>query len=226
MRAEPIEAVIFDLDDTLIDRGASIHAYAGQLARDFGDRLSITEPHTLAAELIRIDRNGYNRERAQDIAAHAMWRQAPEPALIAEHWSLHMAVLAQPRAGLAATIDALERAGLRLGIVSNGPTLKQRRKVETLGLAQRVGTLLISDELGIAKPDERIFRLAASQLGVEPSACMFIGDNPEKDVRAAEAVGMRAVWFEAKLPWPDDLPAPRERVRALSEVPALLGLAC
>jgi putative hydrolase of the HAD superfamily len=115
---------------------------------------------------------------------------------------------------------------MRLGIVSNGPTVKQRRKVEVLGLADRIGTLLISEALGIAKPDERIFRMAASQLGVEPSACLFIGDNPEKDVCAAAAVGMRAVWFPAKLPWPDNLPAPRERVSALGELPALLGISC
>jgi putative hydrolase of the HAD superfamily len=221
-----IRAVLFDLDDTLVDREASIQACAVQLLRDLGDQLLIADAAQLAAELVRIDRNGYNRERAAEIAAHAMWRTPPSPQVVAARWNQYMGALAQARPGLLATIDALAAAGLRLGVVSNGPTKKQKHKIETLGIADKLGTLLISEEVGLAKPDERIFRRAASELEVDPSECLFVGDNPDKDVRAAAAVGMRAVWFPAKLAWPEALPAPRESVRALGEVLALVGVIC
>jgi putative hydrolase of the HAD superfamily len=224
MHATPIRAVLLDLDDTLTDRIGTVRAYAPQFLRDFGARFRMTDETALAAELARIDRNGYNHERAIDIAAHEAWSERPDAEVIAQHWNHYFAVHTQARPALSSTLDAIARAGLQLGVVTNGPTDKQRRKVEALGLRERLGAVLISAELGIAKPDERIFRAAAQQLGVQPSECMFVGDNPEKDVGGATAVGMRAVWFRATLPWPEGLPAPHESVASLGELLGLLGL--
>jgi HAD superfamily hydrolase (TIGR01509 family) len=56
--------------------------------------------------------------------------------------------------------------------------------------------ILISSEVGMTKPDERIFRLAASRLGLEPHECAFVDDS-EHNIAAAEAVGMRGVLFRS-----------------------------
>ncbi len=93
-----------------------------------------------------------------------------------------------------------------------------------LGLAQRLGVALISDAIGLAKPDPRIFQRAAEALDVAPSDCVLIGDNPEKDVLGAAAVGMRAVWFRARIPWPEALPPARESATSLREVLTLLAI--
>jgi putative hydrolase of the HAD superfamily len=112
-------------------------------------------------------------------------------------------------------VAALAQAGLRLGVVTNGRIHNQRRKIERLNLQEALGALLISEEFGAAKPDGRIFRAAAAKLAVQPHECMFIGDNPENDVLGASTVGMRAVWFRAGLPWPENLAPARESIASL-----------
>jgi putative hydrolase of the HAD superfamily len=198
-----LRAVLLDLDDTLTDRGATVRAYAEQFLLDFGARFEL---------------------RDLDIASHAAWRDRPDPVALAWHWNHHFAERSQPREGFTSFIDAITLAGLQLGVITNGPADKQRRKLEVLGLSARLGVALISDAIGLAKPDPRIFQRAAKALGVAASECVFIGDNPEKDVLGAAAVGMRAVWFRARMPWPEGLAPARESVTSLREVLTLLAL--
>jgi putative hydrolase of the HAD superfamily len=213
-----LRAVLFDLDDTLTDRTATVHAYSHRFVADFGAHFRLTDPATVAAELLRIDRNGYNRARASDLAAHGAWIASPGAEILAEHWNHHIVVCTQGRKGLLSTFDALKQAGLRLGVVTNGPTQKQRRKIEALELQARLGALLISEEFGAAKPNPKIFLAAAAALEVQPSECMFIGDNPAKDVGGASAVGMRAVWFRGTIQWPSELASPQESIGSLQQV--------
>jgi putative hydrolase of the HAD superfamily len=223
-RADDIRAVLLDLDDTLTDRWATVQEYARQFVADFGHRFRLADVAVVAAEIAHRDRNGYNHDRALDLAEHEAWISSPGEEALAEHWDYHFAACTRGREGLLATVDALAGAGLKLGVVTNGQTDRQRRKIEALGLRDRLGALVISQELGMAKPDERIFRAAATALGVEPRACMFVGDNPAIDVLGSRAVGMRGVWLRSALPWPKGEAPPHESVSSLSEILTLVGL--
>jgi len=156
-------------------------------------------------------------------AVHPAWITSPGVDALSAHWDQHFVACTQGRERLAATFDVLAHAGVRLGVVSNGRTAKQRRKLESLQLSARLGAVLISEDFGVAKPDARIFQAAARKLGLTPSECVFVGDNPEKDVRAAAAAGMRTVWFRAALPWPAGLPPAEESVASRPELLDLLG---
>jgi putative hydrolase of the HAD superfamily len=219
-----IRAVLLDLDDTLTDRAASVRSYARRFVADFGPRFRIADVSIVAAEITRIDRNGYNRDRALELAGHDAWVVAPCADDLTAHWNHHFALCTQGRAGLLPTVDALALAGLRIGVVTNGATDRQRRKLEALQLRDRLGAVLISEECGAAKPNARIFRAAAAALDVDPRECLFVGDNPRKDVIGSAAVGMRAVWFRAKVRWPEELAPPRESIAALAELLALPGV--
>lgn len=221
---DAIRAVLLDLDDTITDRSATVRAYAQQFAGDFGERFRLADISMIASEIARIDQNGYNHARASDLAMHEAWTSSPGAAVLASHWDRYFVDCTQAREGLSLTVAALDQAGFRLGVVTNGRTAKQRRKIEALNLQDLLGALLISEELGAAKPDERIFRAAAAKLALQPHECMFVGDNPEKDVWGASAIGMRAVWFRADLPWPENLAPARESIGSLEEVLGLLGI--
>jgi putative hydrolase of the HAD superfamily len=221
-RAPAIRAVLLDLDDTITDRAATVRAYTTSFLRDFGARFGLSEPEQVARELARIDRNGYNPSRASDLASHQAWTESPGALAIASHWNEHFVRSTHGRPQLATTLDALAAAGLELGVVSNGRTSAQQRKLEVLGVLQRLDVVLISEAFGIEKPDARIFLAAAEQLGVAPEQCMFVGDNPLKDVQAAAALGMLAVWFRATSPWPAEVAAPAASVGSFPELFALL----
>lgn len=101
-------------------------------------------------------------------------------------------------------------AGYKLGIVTNGVPDLQREKLEGSCLLDRFQAVVISGELDIGKPERGIFDHICKTLEVEPSACVMVGDNPERDVAGAAAAGMKAVWvergFKAKDPrYPADL---------------------
>ncbi|WP_337867993.1 HAD family hydrolase [Meiothermus sp.] len=95
-------------------------------------------------------------------------------------------------------IDELLKAlsGYKLGIVTNGVPDLQRDKLEGFGLKDRFQATAVSGELDIGKPQRGIFDHICRALDVEPSVCVMVGDNPERDVAGAAAAGMKSVWVE------------------------------
>lgn len=85
------------------------------------------------------------------------------------------------------------RGRYRTGVLSNAdPTLPQR--LRDIGIAGLFDSIVCSAEVGMAKPDPRIYALAAERLGLPPAGCVFI-DDLESNVQAARDVGMRGVCF-------------------------------
>jgi putative hydrolase of the HAD superfamily len=102
-----------------------------------------------------------------------------------------------------ALLDSLRDRGLRLAVVANTwpePARLVRRELGELGVAERLDALVLSDEVGVRKPDPAIFETALAELGVEPEAALFVGDRLVDDIQGAAAVGMttvQALWFRA-----------------------------
>jgi putative hydrolase of the HAD superfamily len=126
--------------------------------------------------------------------------------------------------GARETLEALHAHGLKLGIVTNGNGVVQNGKIDAIGVRPLLSCILISELVGLKKPDRAIFDLAAAQLHVAPSDCLFVGDNPEVDVIGANAAGMSGVWFRAGEPWLANAPPPRVAIAALLECLPLCGV--
>ncbi|MEY4773666.1 MAG: hypothetical protein RIT40_701 [Planctomycetota bacterium] len=90
----------------------------------------------------------------------------------------------------------LKRAGVRLGIVTHGWTVKQAEKLVRLGLIPYLDAkaVFISDQIGISKPNPKLYQLALTDMGLPAEQVMYIGDNPEHDLVPPHAIGMRTVW--------------------------------
>jgi len=91
-------------------------------------------------------------------------------------------------------------AGIRMGIVTNGPGEHQRAKIRTLGLLRWFpeDRIVISGEVGAAKPGTEIFRIAAERLGTRPADAWYIGDTFANDVAAPRAAGWRTLWVNRR----------------------------
>jgi putative hydrolase of the HAD superfamily len=83
--------------------------------------------------------------------------------------------------------------------------------------------IVVSQEFGSKKPDPAIFRFALQKLSVDARDAWFIGDRPEFDVAAAEAVGMTGFWLARMTPWSANVAPCGQRIESLREVLALLA---
>ena len=94
-------------------------------------------------------------------------------------------------------LRALHRAGVRVGIVSAGLKVKQAEKLVRLGVLPYVdpGAIFFSTQMGVSKPNSKIYAKACEALKVNPSRALYVGDRPETDVAPARAVGMKTVHY-------------------------------
>ena len=91
--------------------------------------------------------------------------------------------------------ERLRSSGFRIAALSNMPYGEQEM-CDTLGLTGHVEFAVTSGDVGVEKPDPRIFRAALERAGVDAANAMMVGDSISSDLRAAEAVGIRAVLMD------------------------------
>ncbi|HSZ41728.1 MAG TPA: HAD family hydrolase [Trebonia sp.] len=122
-------------------------------------------------------------------------------------------------------LDTLAGSGLRLGIITNGDSAQQRDKLEVLGLTDMFAVVVAAGDIGIAKPDPRIFHHAAGALGLAPRRCAFVGDLRETDAIGAAGAGMKGIWLNrgerSAVASPDTDDGIAE-IASLAELPSLL----
>jgi putative hydrolase of the HAD superfamily len=94
-------------------------------------------------------------------------------------------------------LRSLKGRGMRTAIVSNtpwgSPADLWRREIDRLGLGDWVDVSVFCRDAGWRKPAAPIFALALDRLGVDPSSCLFVGDDPRWDLAGPRAVGMEAI---------------------------------
>ena len=188
-------AIFFDLDNTLHDRDAGL------------DRFIRGQYHALQLGVFGVDEEAWRARFVTLDDNGRVWKDQVYARLIEEfgipftaeglleQYELGFAAHVVPRDGLIATFSALRDTGRYLGVISNGRTGFQMRTLHALGIEGFLEVLLISEECGLRKPDQAIFDLALSRLGLVASEAWYVGDDPNVDVDGAVEAGLRAIWF-------------------------------
>ena len=99
------------------------------------------------------------------------------------------------------TLKELKKRNVAIGLICNTgltPGIGLRRFLAEEGVVRFFDFMLFSEEIGIRKPDPKIFHLAAQKLGVQPPEMMHVGDNLRVDVWGAKNAGLRAVHFSSQ----------------------------
>ncbi len=104
--------------------------------------------------------------------------------------------LAAVRPGISEALAELAEAGYRIGLVSNCSVETSRLWASTT-IADLIGTAVLSCDVGLAKPDPRIYALATQRMDVVPKRCLFVADGSEDELSGATTVGMTAVLMRA-----------------------------
>lgn len=214
-----IEAVLFDLDETLLDRRVSLVRFLADQHARHAERLGAVAFDAWRDRFLALDRNGQVPKRVVYPALLAAYGSDLSLAdtLVAEYLS-DCCRFAQPVPGMAETLGALRAQELALGVITNGGTEFQSRHIASLELARWIDVILISEAEGLRKPEPALFLRAAEQLGVAPEACLFVGDNPVADVLGAHGAGMHTAWYARGAVWPGSVPCPGVSIGGIADV--------
>ena len=118
----------------------------------------------------------------------------------------------------------------QLGLITDGPRVVQRAKVDALRLDDHFAEIIFTDELGEgrAKPHPAAYELMTQRLGVAPKHCAYVGDNLSKDFLSPNRLGWRTIYVDRgdgvhyHKPAPPD-GAPQHTINSLDELDALIA---
>ena len=211
-----LRAVVFDLWGTLVDASA---AEFRDLRRRVAARAGISEERfeRLWAETYRQRETGPIRPA---LLAVGVSDEAVGKILGWRREVIRNALV--PAAGALELLAEVRRRGLRTGLISMS-TEEVSELWSATELAPLIEAAVFSCDVGLAKPDPRIYRLGCDRLGVAPAEAVFIGDGDNDELVGAERAGLRAVLLDGTSPYGAGWPG--ERIASLLELVPLLDAA-
>jgi putative hydrolase of the HAD superfamily len=204
MKLKDIKAVIFDLDNTILDRRKTFRRFSESLIATYFNHMDETD--RLIDRIIELDQDGYKEKTAMfsELLDEFPWKRKPElnelMAYYQQHYVQNATLMDQAR-------EVIQHLKLKykLGLITNGKTVIQYGKIDQLGIRDEFEAILVSEEAGIKKPDPKIFEMAVEKLKVKPEDCVYIGDHPKNDIEGAGNAGMKTIWMKVNQPWTPEL---------------------
>ena len=209
MTDQPIKSVLFDLDNTLIDRS---EAFARLFEHWYRTLPSTGRPTDLEEFVSRMGRRGKGYEPIPDIYRDMLdeWPGSFSSLDVAvkSHFDMMPDVVGlDPKTE--AMLERFRSHRVAVGVVTNGGSKTQWGKLRTTGVATLVQACVVSEDFGVWKPAPAIFRHALELIGGQAESTLFVGDNVEHDIIGAARMNMQTAWmsldreWEVKFPYPD-----------------------
>ncbi len=235
-------AVFFDLDSTLLDnstgREAVLHVCRQVSAMQQGldpDRLRKTSGEVWSSYRAEMQESWVLGKTDSLAVSREAWRRSLElcgcssRAVVEAAVQIHAQVTRENfrlYEDVAETLAALKKANVRMALITNGPSDLQRSKLQILDIEHWFDAVVISGEIGRAKPAAAVFDRAVRQTGIRPADVWHVGDSLEADVAGARAAGLTAVWLNrtGKTRNAED-PEPHFEIETLAGLTNILQLA-
>ncbi|GAA6621230.1 HAD family hydrolase [Scytonema sp. NUACC26] len=201
-----IKAVLFDLDDTLVNHDAAIRDTASVLF----DKVIPNSKHefnVFQEQWIFLNREWYKKFFAKQVtfqeSSRGKLREAfskygcqfsdrDADTLLLEYWEDYVGKC-QLFNDVAECFAQLQK--YKIGVVTNGQSAQQVEKLRRCGILSVVDVVVTSEMAGFAKPAPQIFQYACAELGAQQTLCVYVGDSIELDAIAARDAGLIGVWL-------------------------------
>jgi len=208
----PYKAVLFDLDDTLHDDTASYRRASACVARDIAlecgvDAEAIRHAYTIEADSFWQNLHVGNLKKGPVGLRQRFWGAALraagiyDPALAeraANAFNHYRKEALELFPGVLELLVSLRARAIALGLVTNGFAETHREKIALLQIEQVFDEIIIADEVGMVKPDPRIFAHVCERLGVQAVTTVMVGDRYDRDILGAQAAGLQTVWLNMR----------------------------
>jgi len=191
-----VPLLLVDLDNTLVDRYAAFERWACEFVEQLG------VPPEDVDWLIIGDADGYKpRERFAEEIAERFRLIGPAASAVVQHLRDGMVDQLEIDQEVMPALAKATQSGWTPVAVTNGTLRRQERKIHHVGLDCYLTDWVISEAVGVAKPDPKIFQIAAARLGTTLDGAWMIGDSAHADVGGAHSVGLPSVWLHRGRPW-------------------------
>lgn len=200
--------IFLDLDGTLLDHDAAERSAAIEFLAAFHSHLPQCSPDDFAdlwQSIAQKHLNSYldgqlsfveqRRKRLQELFGAA--GVTIDDATADEFFAVYLRRYERNWRLFPDVIETLDRLqGHSLGIISNGDREQQSSKLDSLGVRDRFDPVVISGEIGVAKPDAAIFHEACRRANCLPHECVYVGDRLDSDALASKHAGFHGVWLD------------------------------
>jgi putative hydrolase of the HAD superfamily len=231
-----LSALFLDVDDTLYST-SEFAATARRAALDamirHGLRMTIDDAYAELSEVIAEFGSNYTNHYDR------LLRRLPEDALPPGNPAILVAAAVGayhdtkyrslfPFRDVPEVLERLSTATkLKLGVITEGLEIKQAEKLVRLGITKYLApdAIFISDQIGISKPNTKLYLRACRAVDVKPEEAMYVGDHPVNDIAPAKAIGMVAVrhrWQGGKHAREECAVAPDFEIRGFQELIPIL----
>lgn len=198
-----LSAVFLDIDDTLY----STTDFA-QLARDRATEAMVRQGLRLPIEVVRRELSEVIAEFSSNYPNHFdklllrlpnhSWSGTNRALIVAAGISAYHDTKSEmePFPDVLPFLQSMqEHTDLLVGVITHGLELKQAEKLLRLGVVPYLHSeaIFISDQLGISKPNPKLYRRACARFGLDPREVMYVGDNPAHDIDPPNSLGMVTV---------------------------------
>lgn len=216
-----IKAVFFDFDETLQDRTLAFEGYMDSFFAEFCPHLDPAEKEKRKEDMRVTGKGGYvNRvEWYRQLIELWDWQDAPSADELAHHYDYTFGDCNVIFPNSKKLLIELKKRGYIVGVITNGPSYLQNHKMDTSGLRPYCDIVVVSGDVGVHKPDPRLFEIVAEKVGLTTEECVYVGDHPVNDIQGALASGMRAIrmnfgWFKDR-DLRDDVPIIHDIIQVL-----------
>jgi putative hydrolase of the HAD superfamily len=190
-----VPLLLLDLDNTLLDRARAFSCWARQFLGD------VHAPASDMDWLLDVDGDGFAPRR--EVAAALRDRYGIRLTVEEIVERLHAGVVRYSKLDplVACALKIAREVGWVPVVVTNGVVHQQESKIRMTGLDRYLAGWVISEEVGVRKPDPEIFEIAARRARMRLGGAWMVGDSPEADIYGASSLGLRTVWLHRGRRW-------------------------
>jgi len=192
------KAILFDLDDTLLDRDKAVENLFLVILKKFYEDVENVLKKEMMKKFKNHDKSSYGNNDKTTVlesffddfpSKYRLPRNAMQ-----DFWDHHFPQCFSINQNTINIVNAIKMQ-FKVAIITNGSTERQKAKIMNTHLNSCFDTIIISEEVGYSKPDKRIFELALNKLNVQSETALFVGDDIEKDIDGCQNAGIKGMWF-------------------------------
>ena len=194
--------MLFDLDDTLLNRNQAVDNMFLMILEKCYEDVNHSAKNGMLLKFKEYDHREFGKNDKMKVLEPFFDEFPPKYRLprneIQDFWDSNFPLCFSIDQNTINIVNTI-KMHVKVAIITNGSILRQNAKILNTDLISCFDTILISEEVGLSKPDKRIFELALNKLNVQPEEALFVGDDTKIDIGGCQNANIKGIWFNPNM---------------------------